>query len=207
MKTSQEIEVEIERIETEIKPIMGKLDAAIIAFSSEMVGAVESWMRKELSRKIEDNAETVNARGVKPLRATKADFENLIKQIPSICEEATDDQSIWPHRQSESSIASYQTKSRESFFPATFRRAINPLGKILEAHDLLGASGGYADAWKHGTKGQFEYQFNPGFDGRNFESVIAYDEIKKQYKKLNEALDEKKKELAKAKANELWNEA
>jgi hypothetical protein len=206
MKTVSEIEDKISDLQTELNPIANKLDAEVIAFSNELISHVKEWMEKELTRKIGDNAEMVNAEGINFLKETKASFNTLINTIPNICENAIENKHSWPHRITESTSTNKPT-NKETFFAASFRRAINPLGKLLDANKLLGTPTGHVATWERTKDGEFRYSINPGFASRNFNSVQAYQELRSRHDTLTKEIESNQKELVKAKALELWNEA
>ncbi len=207
METSKDIEDNIAKLEADINPINDKLDNELNSFSKELVNEVEAWMKKELSRKIEDNAETVNAGGLEPLRMVKADFNSLVEKLPVICEKAIGEKESWPHYIKKNASRSSNAKRNEPYFAAIFRKAINPLGSLLETHALLSEPKGHVASWKKITSGEFEYAINPGFRESEFKSIHEYNSLRKRHAELVIEVDKKQKELAKAKARELWNEA
>ena len=207
MTSSRQIEEEIEQREVALDSLTARLDTKIEEFAAELPQAVEAWMKGELKRAIENNAEQVNASGVEPLRAVKADLVSLIKRLPEICKDAIGKPEDWPHRHVERDTQQRQARAREPFFHAVFRSAISSLGTLLNKHHLIQPSPGCVSTWKHLGSERFRYAINPGFDGLDLASVTQYNELMKSYTSEKRSLSTKRDELAKVRARELWKEA
>jgi hypothetical protein len=197
MASSKEIQLDIDRLEAELGPMYARLDSLITEFGRELVPEVDAWMKSELIRRVEANADAVNKAGIDALRAAKVDLNGLLERLPQLCEEAVGTQATWPHHQ-----------GRQSYFADAFRSAINYLGEVLERHGLImREKPGHMATWDRVAGGGFRYTINPGFDGKNFKSVSEYTELRARQEKLAIQLNEMRTKLAKAQAKELWDQA
>jgi hypothetical protein len=207
MQTSQQLEHNIQQLESVLAPVTKELDMLIREFAAALPPAVEAWMNAEVKRKVDENASKVNAGGVEPLRPIKADLAVLVAQLPTICQAAIGKPEDWPHRRGLGVTPQRESSSRESFFAAVFRSAINNVGALLNKYGLLTDPPGYVRSWERAGTDQFRYAFNPGFDERNFASVQQYNLLRTSHKRQVEELEAKRLDLAKARARELWDEA
>lgn len=206
MASSSQIQVEISKIEAAIEAVNAELDRLYAEFGKALPTTVEAWMKSEIQRRIEDNAEAVNSRGIDVLRLVKADLSALISDLPRLCELALGSSDKWPHRQSSKPSVGPGSNIGEQHPAATFRRAINHLGELLDKHALIAEKPGYSPSWKR-EGGSIRYAINPGFDERQYPALMQYQDKRKALTAQNKLLDEKRGELAKAQARELWNEA
>jgi hypothetical protein len=208
MQNSQQLQSEIDDLELKIAPLNVQLDKLYEQFAVSLVPEVTKWMNNHVRRKVDENATKVNAGGVEPLRQIKAELAELIAQLPKICREAIGSPEQWPHRDAPASrIESIPSGSSEPYTVACFRRAINHLGALLGRHGLIVEKSGHYGEWKSAGKGGYRYNINPGFDARNYPVLKEYEANRAERRKLGEAIVEKQKELEKAKARELWDEA
>ena len=95
----------------------------------------------------------------------------------------------------------------ESHAAATFRRAISPVADLLAKHGLLRVRANHVGEWESAPGGGYRYAINSGFNERHFPILKQYQEVRVSLTKELERLEEKRKELAKARAQELWDEA
>lgn len=203
--TSASLERHISRLEAELAPITAKLDSHTQQFTAELATAAETWIRKELARQIDSHAEKISANGVEPLRQIKEDLAILIDGLPRASEAAVGGQGQWPHRRQPNSSP---TDPRPGdFFESSFRTVVNELGALLNRHGLLTTPIGRGSSWEQTGGGGFRYVYNTGFDKRAFPSLVAYDQTLISQKKLTEERQEKRVELTKARARELWDKA
>lgn len=207
MSSSKSIEAEIQKLESDLVPVNSRLDEKVNQFANELVPAVADWMTKEVKSQVQRNSEKVNSSGVETLRDLKADLSALIARLPEVCSGAIGKPEEWPHRRPVIALAQRQSGNQESFFATVFRKSISPLGAVLKKHNLLEVPTGHVNTWEPTSSGNFRYAINPGFDERNFPSAGKYSEIRAGGKKIETELEVKRKELSKAKALELWDEA
>jgi hypothetical protein len=207
MATSKQINSEIEQIENAIRPTNDRLDQLYGKFAAALPAYVEKWMREHVRRRIEENADAVNAGGIEPLKQIKADLNDLVKRLPEICREAVGDASTWPHRPRTQPARQVEPRVSESHAAASFRRAISPVADLLAKHGLLRVRSGHVGEWESAPGGGYRYAINPGFDERHFPVLKQYQDTRAAHSKELERLEEKRKELARAQARELWDEA
>lgn len=205
MTSSVDIQKEIAHIEELLEPINEALDQLCREFASELPSVVEKWMNTTTQRKVEELAEKINEAGLEPLRLLKVDLAELVSRLPDLCTQAIGPVGEWPHRNTKKSGST--AYGHESHAAASFRKAINHLGAVFAKHGLLESRSGYSREWEPAGNGAFKYAFNPGFDERNFSSLVRYKELRAKQKRQLDLLESKNQELAKAKARELWNEA
>ncbi|HTG32264.1 MAG TPA: hypothetical protein VLB76_04985 [Thermoanaerobaculia bacterium] len=207
MKSSKELETKIQQLELELVPLTAQLDDKIKAFASDLSSVVEAWMAAETKRRVEANAERVNAAGIESLRKLKADLSKLVARLPELCGKAIGSEEDWPHRQPVATHKAGHLNSGESYFSGVFRTAINHLGAVLNNHGLLEEPAGYARSWERSSGNQFRYAFNPGLDENRLAPVVDYQKIRANHKLQSEELEKMRQELVQARARELWESA
>jgi hypothetical protein len=206
MSDSKRIESEIVQLEAALAPIATELDSLYAQFGKALVPAVEAWMRKSVRRRIEENAQKINAGGLELMKQIKAELAALVARLPEICIEAIGMPDQWPHRRNPSSSSDQDVTSRESYSAGSFRRAINHLGPLLAKHGLIDEKIGYVAEWERTGNG-FRYAINPGFDERQFPVLQEYQKKRQEQRQQLEQLFAKRTELEKARVRELWDEA
>jgi hypothetical protein len=207
MTSSTELQQQIVAIERELAPLSAELDRHISDFVSDLPPQVKSWMEREVKRHIEKNPEKIMSRGADFARAVKSDLEQLYGQLPKICENAVGPSNSWPHNKSADAEVPVRQRSNESFFAASFRKAINHLGSILHKHELLETSDANAGSWKQLYGAGFQYAYNPGFSDRDNPAAVKYNAAKAKHDQLANNLLSKRRELERAKVGELWDQA
>lgn len=209
MLASQQIQAEIDQLEVALQPSNEELDALLTRFATDLMPHVETWLKDHVRRRVEEHAAQINAGGIEPLRAIKADLSELLSRLPAICTKAIGPKDQWPHRRKQSIGAGtgFDSGSGESYSAAIFRRAINPLGVLLSKHGLLTENPGSYGEWERGGPDQYKYKINPGFDERKFSVLQEYQSKRIQQGKQVDILAAKRQELEKARARELWDEA
>ncbi len=212
MSSSKSIEVEIQQLETQLSPISSKLDSKIREFAAALPRNVAYWMRTETKHRIEENAEKVTAAGVESLRQLKSDLAGLISQLPELCVKAIGNESQWPHHRAPFGMrdSSVHVTDYESYFyfSTVFCTSINHLGVLLHKYGLLNRGVGSRSAWRALGNNTFRYYCNKsGFDGQEYPAVVEFKDLMKEHESIAEKLEQKRAELIKAKATELWNDA
>lgn len=206
MSSSKGIEAEIQQLEQQLAPVSAQLDAKIQAFASALPTSAAAWMNAETKRRIEENADRVNAAGLESLRQLKSQLTELIATLPELCVKAVASEKDWPHRQPPASPSQSYKSPGESYFASVFRTVISNLGALLDRHGILKEPSGRIGSWEK-SSGGFRYAINPGFDERSFQPLREYNDLRGKCKAQTEALETKRQELAKAKARELWDAA
>mgnify|MGYP001055037434 CR=1 FL=1 len=207
MPASQQIEKEIVALEAAIEPAKIELDRLYAEFGKSLPADVESWVKRSIQRRIEENAEKINAGGIEPLRRIKADLNELVQRLPEICSGAIGTPEQWPHRTTEKDSGQHSTRQQESHAAASYRRAISPLGALLAKHGLLAEKPGYVSEWEKAGNDQYRYAINPSFDERRFPALVEYQQKRQMLSQQHKVLETKRQELVKARARELWNDA
>ena len=206
MTSSNQIESEIVQLEASLEPIAAELDNFYAQFGEALVPEVEAWMRNNVRRRVEENAQKINEAGLEMVKQIKAELATLVARLPGICTEAIGTPEQWPHRRDRSSSGDRDSTSRESYSAASFRRAINHLGPLLAKHGLIDEKRGYVPEWEKSGTG-FRYAINPGFDERRFPVLQEYQKKRQEQRQKLEELSAKRTELEKTRARELWDEA
>lgn len=203
---SMEITKEIELLDHQRNVTNEKLNSLITQFQAALPSAVDPWMRKEVQRRIEDHPDVVEKLGVEKLKVLKSKLNDLINSLPKIVAQETSDKSDWPHnRQLETS--GYGQGKNEAFFNKSFRNVINHLGGLLNEFGLLTEPKGHVSSWESTGNGLFRYAINPRFDLKSIESIAIFNKEYSQHVELTKKMEILEKELAKAKARELWESA
>lgn len=200
-------ENEILQLERQIETMRSQLDTEMRACLDALPVPVKAWMRAEVARQIDQHAAKVSAAGPEGMRKLKSDLEALFSTLPEKCAIAFRPITAWPHHQLTETTVSERTKqSGESYFSSVFRTVINSLGPILDKHGLLRESAKEYQAWqKSGDK--YRYAINPGFEPHSMREVQNYNELLEQLKSTVQSLQQKRGELAKVTARELWENA
>lgn len=201
-----EIEAEIQSLEQELQPLDIELEGKIRKFAAEALpAAAASWMDGEGKHRIESNAARIHEIGAEKLGQLKSELSELKGRLPAYAADAISDERIWPHREKLYPNSLSFSSSRTDYFHDIFRSVINNLGALLAKHDLLKEPAGYVSSWKRVGANGFQYAINPGFDPRNFPVLTEYDGIRKTQRKKAGELAQKREQLVKAKAAELWD--
>jgi hypothetical protein len=199
---SKEIAVEITALEEQRATLAKRLDTLIHAFQKQLPSIAEVWIRREVEHRIENHPDRVEELGIDKLKILKDSMNSLISELPEIVERETSDKQDWPHYRTQDT--GYGQNKNEPFFNKAFRNVISYVGAILDEFGLLTEPRGYASSWKKTSEGKFRYAINPGFEYLSIQPVKEFIKVEKEYKTLVTKLNEKKEELHKAKAKELW---
>lgn len=203
---SKELACEIAALEQKRNALATRLDTFIGKFQDLLPSIVESWIRREVERNIEDRPGQVEKLGVEKLKIMKSKINTMVASLPKIVQEETSDKRGWPHYQA-TITKGYGPDKNELFFNDAFRNVINHVGVILNEFGLLSEIEGRVLSWIKLADGKFRFAINLGFDVLSVQPVEEFNELYKQYKALKVELGDKQKELAKAKAKELWESA
>jgi hypothetical protein len=200
---SKELTVEITALEEQRATLATQLDALIHAFQKQLPSVAEPWIRREVERRIEDHPDRVEELGIEKLKILKNRMNSLISELPEIVEKETSDKQDWPHYRAKDT-SGYKQNKNEPFFNKAFRNVISHIGTILDEFGLLTEPKGHVPNWKQTANGKFRFAINPGFESLSIQPVKKFVNLEKEYETLITKLNEKKAELAKAKAKELW---
>ena len=209
---------EVEALQMQMSSIEEKLDFLIRCFQVELPSIAETWMRREMERRIGEHPEVLEKLGAEKLKALKSKANDLIASLPEIVKKETSDERDWPHHR-ETEFSGREFDKNEPFFNRAFRNVISYLGIVLDEFGLLSqlkicvpswervGNGGCIPPWERLGNGRFRYAIDPGFEAISPLSVKEFNELYNRYKTLSVKLSNKQKELAKAKAREIWEVA
>jgi hypothetical protein len=203
---STDIEVEVSSLQQHGDALRNQLNVLIQRFQNELPSLAEPWIRREVIRRIEDHPETVAALGAEKLKSLKGKVNSLIESLPDIVKKETSDSEDWPHNRAPES-SGYGRSENEPFFNKAFRNVISNMGVVLDEFGLLTEPKGYVSSWERTGAGGFRFAINPGLDFLSIPILIEFGQLYKQYRVVAENLEKKQKELAKAKAREMWESA
>lgn len=207
--SSAELAREIADLEQEATTLTTQLDGMISPCRTELVAPATEWIRQHVRRRIEDYADAVQKLGVEKVRTLKGKVEKLVAQLTQVIEEETGP-TTWPHKAKveDPTKTGYESAgTSEPYFQGVFRSVISRLGAILAEFGLEKGRGGFVDEWKAGKPGQYRYGYNPGFETRNHSNLSAYGLAHVTLLRKQTMLREKRADLEKAKARELWDSA
>jgi len=189
------------KLEDACQALSGKLDFLIEQYKQLVPGAAEAWIRKEFTRGIRDNAEQVELLGLGGMKVIKGDMEYLITKLPVASAELLDDRSARPHNEEE--MPARLSMQKEFFLDKIFRDLISCAGEILDRHNLLG-NGGTHSYWQR-VKGNWRYGMNSTTSPVAPEVYEEYMKGLEQLRELKVQYESERKELAAARAQNLWD--
>jgi hypothetical protein len=208
MHSSKDIEAEIAGLKAQADALPNALDTLYLAFADELPKQVEIWIRERVKGTIEGNASKIAQAGIEPVRALKADIEDLVSRLGTVCREALGPKPQWPHRSASGAPRPPSANSgSEPPGASQFRSAVSSLGAVLAKHGLVNPLPGHTREWEPKAPGKFIYAFNPGFDGKKFPSLQRYQDQLSRLRALEAQIQAKQKELEQARARELWDQA
>jgi len=203
---STDIAAEVASLQGQRDALKKRLDTLVRRFQDDFPSAAEPWIRREVERCIENHPDSVEALGVERLRALKSKVNTLIASLPEIVKRETSDEKYWPHYRAPET-SGYGRDKDEPFFNEAFRNVIGNLGAILDEFGLLTEPKGYVPSWEKTDTDKFRFAINPGLDALSTIDLNEFGQVYKEYRALADKLENKQKELAKAKARELWESA
>jgi hypothetical protein len=203
---STDIEADVSSLQQQRDTLRDQLNLLLQRFQSELPSAAESWIKREVERRIEDHPDIVAALGIDKLRSLKTKVNALIASLPDIAMKETSNRADWPHYRKPSG-SSYGGGVSESFFDKAFRNVISHLGAVLDEFGLLAEPKGHVASWEKAGDGNVRYAINPGFDARSTPVLGEFGQVYKEFRSVEEKLENRQKDLAKAKARELWESA
>ncbi|MHC1623288.1 MAG: hypothetical protein ACXQTR_01705 [Candidatus Methanospirareceae archaeon] len=202
---SSDIQTEVSSLKQEYDTLRERLNLLVQQFQNEVPSAAESWIKREVERRIEDHPDTVAALGVEKLKSLKSKMNALISSLPDVAKKETSNTAEWPQYQKTN--RNDYSRGAESFFDKTFRGIISHLGALLDEFGFLTEPKGYVASWEKNSYGRIRYAINPGFDHSSVPVLTEFQAVHKEFRVLEEKLENKEKELAKTKAKELWESA
>ena len=203
---SADIEAEVSLLKLQRDTLRDLLNLLVQRFQNELPSAAESWIRRELESRIEDHTDTVAALGIEKLRSLKGRVSALVASLPDIAKKEMSNTVDWPHYR----IRDRDSDSRgvsEFFFKQVFREVISHLGEVLDEFGLLTEPEDHLASWHKIGEGRFRYAVDPEFDASSTPVLEEFQRVYKDFRSVEDELENKMKELAKTKAKELWESA
>ncbi len=203
---SADIEAEVSLLKLQRDTLRDLLNLLIQRFQNELPSAAESWIRHELESRIEDHPDTVGALGIAKLRSLKGRMSALIASLPDIAKKEMSNTVDWPQYR----IRDHGSDSRgvsEFFFKQVFREVISHLGEVLDEFGLLTEPEDRLALWHKIGEVRFRYAIDPEFDARSTPVLEEFQRVYKDFRSVEDELENKTKALAKTKAKELWDSA
>jgi hypothetical protein len=203
---SADIEAEVSLLKLQRDTLKDQLNLLVERFQNELPSAAESWIKSELESRIEDHPDTVAALGIEKLRSLKGRVSALVASLPDIAKKEMSNTVDWPHYR----MRDHDSDSRgvsEFFFKQVFREVISHLGPVLDEFGLLTEPKGNLVSWHKIGEGRFRYAVDPKFDARSTPVLDEFQRVYKDFRSVEDKLENKTKELAKTKARELWESA
>ena len=200
---SADIEAEVSSLKLQRDTLRDRLNLLVQRFQNELPSAAESWIRRELESRIEDHPDTVVALGIEKLRSLKGRVSALVASLPGIAKKETSNTVDWPQ---------YRTRDRDSdsrgvsefYFHQAFRDVISHLGAVLYEFGLLTEPKDHLASWHKIGDDRFRYAINPGFEALSTPVLDEFQRVYKDFRSVEDKLENKMKELVKTKAKELW---
>ena len=203
---STDIEADVSSLQQQSDTLRDQLNLLVQRFQSELPSAAESWIRHEVERRIEDHPDAVVALGTEKLKSLKTKVNALVASLPDIAMEETSNKADWPHYR-KTSDSHYGGGMSEAFFNKAFRNVISHLGAVLDEFGLLAEPKGHVASWQKVGDRRFRYAINPLFDASSTPVLGEFDQVYKEFRSVEDKLENRQKDLAKAKAKELWESA
>jgi hypothetical protein len=202
---SADIEADVSSLELQRDSLRDRLNLLVQQFQNELPSVAESWIRRELESQIEDHQDTVVALGIEKLRSLKGRVNALIASLPDIAKNEMSDTIDWPQ---------YRLRDRESdargisefFFRHVFRDVISHFGAVLYEFGLLTEPKDNITSWQEISDGSFR-AIDPRFDARTMPVLDEFQQVYKDFRSVEDKLENKMKQLAKTEAKELWESA
>ena len=187
---SADIEADVSSLELQRDSLRDRLNLLVQQFQNELPSVAESWIRRELESQIEDHQDTVVALGIEKLRSLKGRVNALIASLPDIAKNEMSDTIDWPQ---------YRLRDRESdargisefFFRHVFR-------DVISKDNIT--------SWQEISDGSFR-AIDPRFDARTMPVLDEFQQVYKDFRSVEDKLENKMKQLAKTEAKELWESA
>lgn len=205
---SHEISQILAEFENQRFDLVAALDVAFEKFRGFLPGIAETWMRREVERRIAGNPDQVQALGLEKVKILKWKINALIDRLPAIASEETRNRKEWPHyRVPDPADDGKLITNNESYFTKAFKSVISHVAAPLDEFGLLSEPKGYYPSWAKISDAKLRYAINPGFVNQANGPVAEYMGLFKKYESLIVKIEITKAELSKAKARELWESA
>jgi hypothetical protein len=203
MRSAEDHEKKIKQLEEEQSKLLPHLDTLMSQYKARIPAVAADWIKREVKQRIEDHAEQIEKLGLEGVRTIKRQMEAVIKDLPAVANQLLSDPSRWPHRQSSS--ASSKSAKGELRPDEAAREMISTLGPLLDRHKLLEKDRAYP-SWKC-TGGKWQYTINLWIDHPLPEIMSEYWAGFHRLRKIDDELETEKKNLALARAKNLWDQA
>jgi len=203
---SIDIEADVSSLQQQSDTLRDRLNLLCQRFQSELPSAAESWIRHEVERRIEEHPDAVVILGTGKLKSLKTKVNALVASLPDIAIKETSNRADWPQYR-KTSDGDYGGGMSEAFFNKAFRNVISHLGAVLDEFGLLVEPKGHVASWQKIGDRRFRYAINPGFDAHSTPVLGEFWQVYKEFRSVEDKLENRQKDLAKAKAKELWESA
>lgn len=203
---SEDIQKELAALTQEMDLLREKLSLLVARFQDDVLPVAGSWIKREVERQIEDHPDIIDSIGIEKLKLLKNKLNVLISALPDIARQELANTSDWPHNQ-KSESNDYRKDTSAPFFEKAFRKIINHLGTLLDEYGLLKEPRGRIASWEKSNEDGIHYAINPGFNDKSMPVVAEYQVLFKEFTTLKSNIESKERDLAKAKARELWESA
>ena len=196
---SSEIQLHLERLESEERLHRLRLDTMIPAIRQELLQPSHIWMKEHLQKQVDSNPASVIGLGTEKLGKLKSDFRSLLESLPSIIENTTADTAKWPHK-----VAIIPTSAED--FHSIFRDIVCHLGLLLKEYGLVYIAGDF-QVWQTYHPDEKLRVSNGVTLSPLTPTMLSYIKTGKELREIQRQLDITKKQIQAAKAKELWESA
>jgi len=204
---SEEIEGQIGALEADRGTMACQLEALIDRAKPHLSTVSAKWMETAVERAICQDPDQVQKLGQPQLSALKGKLKDLKDATPKLVMQHMANKDAWPHNRVQD-LHDYDNAKARAFFEETFRAVINHIGAVLAEFELIRESGTSHPAWQRIHSGNtYRYAINPGWDQVDCEPVKEYINLYRKYLALGSTINQKRSELAQARAKELWDSA
>jgi hypothetical protein len=202
---SEELRSEIASMEKQRNELSEKLDDLLGKTRPEIAEKARLWINRHVEDRVKYHPKVITSLGLEGVRALKSCIADLCTSVPSLVLTATEDEDTWPHRPAQAGLRGFSYGN--DYFDSIFRKVINNLGPILEKYKLLDDPPGHYQSWRKRQDGRIEYAISTSFGVGQDTALRSYSENYQAFERLENAINDKRKELTGASASELWDSA
>ncbi len=204
--TRTETETKLAELEAALKENEVALDAIIDEFRVEVQPLAENWIQNFVLEAVENDPDRIQELGTERIQSLKADLNRLFGDMPRLVMHETRNRSDWPHHRP-TVESEYQGKKNEPFFEKTFRGLISHVAPILHRFGLRQDYKGQLQQWVKNPNGDYQYGLLTGFEVMRVVSREHFQLKQQERDAIFAEIAECKKQMAKAKARELFESA